>query len=184
MSIRDYEDELRTNKRDLNAVICVYQKPGFSSKSPVNRMLEKLVAGLKGEMPDYESIQIAYVYETRGLQNVLPFETVTSHTEPYYMEPIRDMADHSLDHVFFMGMALLEQAKAVNNGECRLYLVTDARFEHVNEVYWKDEEAIILNPRFAKMNPKVYIYKAENAGGEELEQLIKNQTGGNVEVIS
>lgn len=183
MSIRDYDYELRTSKSVLNAAICVYQKPGISGRSPINKMLETIINGLKKELPDYTTIQTAYVYETRGLQSCIPFEPLTTSSEPYYMEAVRDAADHSLDHVFFMGMALLEQAKGINRGECRLYLVTDDRFEHVNDICRKDEGEIVLNPRFKDVNPRIIIYKSEKSGGEEIERAVRKQFGGQVITI-
>lgn len=183
MSIRDYEEELRSVKRDLNAVICVFQKPGNSRRRPVNRMLETIIDGLRSELPDYKSIRTAYVYETRGLQNCIPFQPLTAGTEPYYMEPVREAADHDLDHVFFLGMALLEKAQSINGGECRLYLVTDDRFGFASEICLRDEGTVNLNPRFAHLNTTIYIYRSENAGGAEIEQVVKNKCGGNIVIF-
>lgn len=183
MSIRDYEYELRSDMRDLNAVICVYQKPGTSGRSPINAGLEAVIAELKREIPDYKVIQVAYVYETKGLQNCIPFEQLTSGTEPYYMEPIREVPDHNLDHVLFMGMAMLEQKKRINGGECRLYLVTDDRFKSGNEVVWHEDGMPVMNPKLNELNAAIIIVKQERTGGEEIEQVVENQLAGKVRMI-
>ena len=148
MSLRDFNEEIRNQKRKLYAAICIYQRPGSGTASPVNGMLEKTIAGLKSELPDYEEIQLAYVYETKGLQGCIPFRPVHADTEPFCMEPLDNADNHSIDHVYFMGMAMLEQMNSIAAGECRLYLITDDKLPRVNE---------LSNPRFAGLNAGIII---------------------------
>lgn len=174
MALSDYMEEFQIEKRKLYVAICIDQAPGYGKNSPVNRMLEELVGQLKRERMDYESIEVAYVYETEGMMDVKDFASLTEESLVWYKEPCIRMENHNLNHVFFMGMALLERVeKLYDTAEKRLYFVTDEKFERVNQIACETEKGLKANPRFAGMDVEIILVREENAGGDLLDKYIK-----------
>lgn len=175
MALSDFIEEFQIFDKKLYVTICIYHIPRLGTSSPINKMIEEVIEELKSELPDYEEIQIAYVYETRGLMDVKEFQPLTEDSPVYYKEPCEIIVSHKLEHVFFMGMAMLEPIQERDDApETRLYLITDEKFERVNQIVYRDENRIRMNPRFSGMYTKIILRKAPNAGGDILEEYIMN----------
>lgn len=186
MALKDFEDAFWIENSCLNVVICIYNKLGARKKTDddevqdrLNQTLEVIQQKLKAELPDYEEIKIAYVYEA-PLLTVRPFEVLREDSPVIYKRPCSQKGGiHDLAQVLFMGLVLLEQNSAnMDDVQNRLYLVTDERFErkYVNELVFGDKEdgAIRWNPRFSQLNVKSYLYKTANgAGGDILEEIFE-----------
>ena len=189
MALKDFEDDLFFMQDGcLNVVVCIYNKLGTRKKTDddevqdrLNQTLEALQQKLKAELPDYDEIKIAYVYEA-PLLTVRPFEVLGEDSPILYKRPCSQKGgNHDLAQVLFMGLALLEQSSAdMEDVQNRLYLVTDERFErkYVNELVFQDKKAgtIRWNPRFSHLDVKAYLYKtAKGAGGGILEEIFEKE---------
>ena len=151
MSLKAFDKPFHVGKGNLNVVICINQNLGHARKSPINQMLEDVQLELKKELPSYEAIHVAFVYET-PLLNVKLFEILTEETPVYYKEPCEYSETHNMKQLFFMGLVLLEKQQKVVVGESRFYLLTDERFSrvHINE--------IVQNSRFSNLKFKPVLY--------------------------
>ena len=185
MSLPNYSGVIDPPEKKLNAVICIYQKPGWGNKSPVNLILEKLQAELKNELNNgtYESIRLAFVYELPKTLGVRRFEKFDADTPTLFKE-YYEKTDHSLSRVIFMGLALLERERSTEDEptENRLYLVTDDKFKawdmkrlvYTSKENFNADENTMINARFALACDTAYLYKTSNAGGGEFEKKFKN----------
>lgn len=177
MALRNYMEAYQVSKRKLFVTVCIYEKPGYRTNSPVNRMLEELLAKLKAESEDYEEIRIAYVYETENLMDVREFSPLTPNSPVLYKEPCGWMNSHKLHQVFFMGLTLLEQKlQQEEAAESRLYLLTDEKFERVNQIVCQTPQGVEINPGIRKGDTKVILIKSCNAGDELFEKYIADET--------
>lgn len=177
MSLADFEKEYHVNSRTVKAVICICQKLGAGTRSPVNQMLEHIQQELKQESARGKEVQVAYVYETPSLR-ARGFETIGADTPVYYKEPCERSETHRLTHIFFMGLALAEAERKRDEGaEYRVYLVTDEKFSrlHANEIICSDGSGLRLHPRFAALDCRLILVKAKNAGGDILEAYIRER---------
>lgn len=172
----DYTEAFPLGNRKLNVVICIYQKMGYSRKNRINEMLEAIQTDLKKKLTCYEKVQTAYVYEA-PLLTVKKFEKLTEETPVYYQRPCEGEEIHSLAHVMFMGLALLEQLQNLNTEENQLYLVTDEQnfdMVQVQELVYTDRWGNVkLNPRFSHISFTPILYKAGSTGNGMLEKFFK-----------
>ncbi len=157
MALSDYTEEIRQVKRNLYTAICIHQSRERLSRSPVNEILENILTDLRTELRSYEDILISYVYETGGLQACTEFMKLDRNTQPLYTEQPDACGDRSLDHIFFIGMAMLEQMDSEISGECRLYLITDDRPGRTSGIFREEEGELFINPRFAALNAEVIV---------------------------
>ncbi len=179
MPLNRYQDigKKSSDKKMLNIVVCIYHDLSRQKKSPINEMLEELQKQLKTECKKHSEIQIAYVYETPSL-SVKEFEVFTEDTSIYYKTPCEKSRPHSLEHVWFMGLALLEQRLVEVEQfrdveiENRIYLLTDEKFDlyQSGKIVYEEDGEIFLHPRFSNLDVTSILIKTENAGGELLEK--------------
>lgn len=167
----------------VNAVICIFQKSrGVADQSPVNQMLEKLQLQLKKELDQKTEIYIAFVYETPSL-DARGFERLKEDTPIFYKEPCPVKMPYNLAHLYMLGMALLERQcqETGKEGdvsiENRLYLITDEKFSRQKSalIVQKRDGKLCMHPRFDNVRHfRPYLCKTRKAGGESLEEFIKD----------
>ena len=59
-----------------------------------------------------------------------------------------------MEHIFFLGMEMLGQYQ---DGECRLYFVTEEKLPRVNSLLYKTDDGIMMNERYAASDVKIYL---------------------------
>lgn len=186
MSLNQFEKEFHIGKRQLNVVVCVYHSLGVYKKNLVNQMLEYLQEQLKRECDEYEKVQIDYIYETPSLQ-IKKIERLEKDTPIQYQEPCKSSETHSITHMVFMGLAVLEQKlyECDIEVENRMYLITDERFKRVQvkQLIMEKNGEFFLHPRFSKIEFTPVLIKTENAGGDWLEEYIRNHSNGQVFIL-
>lgn len=170
MALAKFNQDYKQQKIVRNIVICIYPK-GISEShgSHLNYSLECFQKKLWEMKAKNEEIQIAFVYGDdvvyaknfqklkKGMVCYLESCTVTPH----------------LSHVWFMGMALLEQKSIQDEREnCvstnELYLFTDKEFNRI------EVNKILGTTRFQNVKASLTLVKCEGAGGGELEKYISN----------
>lgn len=161
----------------LNVVICIYHTIEGYGKSSINKILEQVQLELKEECEKYEDVKVAYVYETPSLLDVKKFEKLEKQTPIYYKKLYsNEKMIHNLAHIWFMGLALLEQqvCDEKQGVENRIYLITDEQFKRVetNQLVFEQNGELMLHPRFAALKFKPILIKTEQAGGDLLENYI------------
>lgn len=177
MALKDFTQEYQFTNRTLYVCICIYQRPSYGVESQVNYFINKVVCDLKKEIEIYNEIHIAYVYETTGLMDVKPFCVLRESEKPYYKEPCGRVGNHSMEHIFFMGMEMLEQWK---DEERRLYFVTDEILPRVNNLLHKSANGIVMNERYAHSDVKIILCKSEYLGEDLLEEYLTMNKQGSV----
>lgn len=185
------EEDFPEGRGKLNIVICINQKPGTGYRSPINEMLEQLQYRLKEECSRFQQIRIAYVYETSSL-DVRPFTVLDRDTPVFYKDYCEAAQVNDLAHLWFMGLALLEQKQWEEEKaeEQRLYLVTDEKFARVqvNEIVREEDGRLQLHPRFRDVEFTPFLFKAESeeekAGGDLLEEYILQRNKDGVEIFT
>lgn len=172
MAVREYE-EYQTGSKGLHAILCIYQKPGYGGASPVNHMLEEIQLSLHRECREGRRIRIAFVFENPSYLDARAFEDIDEGTPVFYKEVNDHLEVHSVAHVLFMGLAMLEQLRDAADSENRLYLITDEKFDRVQSnqvVYRSGDGSVKLHPRFGGLEIHPILYKTEQAGGGVLEE--------------
>ena len=180
---KDHVSTVKSRKKDLCAVICIDQEPGYGTQSPVNRILSEIQNDLRKEANregkgSYGSVRLAFVYKNEVSLAVKPFETISQNTPVYFMDNFRRVENNAA-HVLFMGLVLLEKARQEEQVSTvkRLYFVTDREFTRleVNRIIVEDEEGaeISILPRFSDICDEtiMYLYKTKQAGDVKLEKL-------------
>ena len=195
-------EDYQSSARALNVVICVYQRAAETADpSPVNRMLEQVQLRLKEKLEDYEEIRVAFISENPGL-NVRGFQTLSKDTPVCYNEP--GDRNHNLAHMWLMGLVLLEQrskdAEKERTGkkqlanvllerqnniseyggeENYLCLLTDEKFprEKAELLFTKTNGEVRMHTRFEKLSFCPVLLKSKRAGGELLEEYIRQKKG-------
>lgn len=181
MSLFDFEDDIHISKRRLFAVICIDQAPECGTESPINEMIEHVISSLKEVLSEYEDISLAYVYESAGMTEAVPFLPFTRETECLYANLPTEGTSHNLNHLFFLSMAMLEQEQRRNQAaDCRLYLLTNEHFPRVNQIVWQSAGRTIVNLRFAGLAAEIILYKSPGAGADLLESYIRSRPGSRV----
>lgn len=172
----DYREAFPIGNRNLNAVICIYQRMGYFGKSKINEMLEEIQADLKKKLSCYEEVRVSFVYEA-PLLAVKPFEKLTEETPVYYQRLCEGEEIHNLAHVMFMGLALLERQKDMKTDENLVYLLTDEQhfdMVQVQELVYLDQSGNVkINPRFAQIPFTPILYKTGSVGKSMLENFFK-----------
>lgn len=159
--------------------ICINQRPGYGAESRVSYLIDQVFCDLKKEIALYNEIHIAYVYETIGLMDVKPFCVLKENKKPYYKETCGNVGDHSMDHIFFVGMELLEQCE---NGERRLYFLTDEKLPRVNNLLHKTPIGIEMNERYVHSDVKIILCKSDSVGEDLLEEYLMTNKHGSVKI--
>lgn len=185
MSLDQFESEFHLDRPCLNAVICLYHNQNTYAKSRINEMLGHLQEDLKRERSRYETVDVAYVYETASL-NARPFCELTEDAPVYYKESCQTSTVHDLAGVVFMGLAMLEQKirqDGPSDRENRLYLLTDEPFNRVqvNRIIQKNGADLTLHPRFRTLAFVPFLIRTEKAGGDILEAYIRAH--GDVKIV-
>ena len=75
----------------------------------------------------------------------------------------------NMEHIFFLGMEMLGQYQ---DGECRLYFVTEEKLPRVNSLLYKTDDGIMMNERYAASDVKIYLCKPDTLGEDLLEEYL------------
>lgn len=184
---RKFFEEYVVEKKTTNVLFCIYktrqigedletkrqeEKDNYldAREYQVNGFLEYIQEILKKEQKEELEINKAFVFFD-GITCAKDFQEVNQ-KKIYYADYGEEK--ERLDHLWFMGMALLEK-KAQEDAEKGkisknyLVLITNAAFSRT------DTEKILAADRFKNLEYMPVLVKSERAGGGELETYIANK---------
>lgn len=177
MALKDFTQEYQIEKHDLYVCIGIDQITGYGTESRINYLIDNVIEGLKSEMPDYNTINVAYVYETKGLMEIKTFAELSKDERPFYRDVCEKVDDHSMDHIFFTGMEILRTHK---NDECRFYFLAEEKLPRINNILHKSVYGIQMNERYEGYDTKIILCKPNEVGEDLLEEYLLADRRGSV----
>lgn len=189
-----YQYEVSVTGGILNTVICVYQKSSYTeyeNKSRINEMLENLQLKLIKELPIYDEVWNAFVFQNSEL-DVKEFQKLDTNSQLYYKEAGMKKKDNDYNaaNMLIMGMALLERRAGQYKNkqqkvENRLYMVTDdaPKREQISRIFLEDKQRILLHPRFRQLPVHLYLYKTEDIDFDLYETYVRSTGESHVQIL-
>ncbi len=169
MSLDDFNEDYTIKNKVKNVVVCIYPEAiSETNQSHINRTLEQIQINLLKSSNSNEKTEIAFVFGEKVVCAV-DFKELDDNIT-YYLDYVKKSA--SLYHIWFMGMALLENKYKTDKkmgivSENYFYILTDRPFRRT------DSANILATPRFHDFDKTIILIKSENGGGGSLEDYIE-----------